>query len=528
MKHISSLLFLLALPLALLHTGCATPGQLTGGDKDTVAPVVVQSWPAPFSTGYEGTAIRLEFSEYITLKNAANQISLSPPLKAKPRVQAVGEVLTVTWNERLQPNRTYTLNLGAAVADITEGNIAKNLLLVFSTGNEIDSNAISGFIQRAESSQPAVGFVVGLYPKDSARENARPLYYATTNEQGFFSLGFLQAGLYDVVAFEDKDQNLRFQTGREPVAFPAQAIAIPGDDSLILNASKERKAPAFLGSRYRDYGRLDYFFSAPTDAAFEVLEPQGHALFVSPANQQGDTIQVWFNPEGLERIAVKLTSTQPDTTSIDTFALRRINPDPLKFTLPEGVWHPEDTLFITSNRPLTRYPTVEHPAYTEDSLAWHLLPTPGNALRYRMVLPYVMNRTYACTLLPGAAIDLAGGEHDTLSFKIQTKTEEDYAILKFKVTANVPSNYVFEILTEKGAVYRTYRFHGTTFNQRLTHVPPGKYRFRLTLDENGNGTWDPGEFATKEQPEKRQYLPQTLQLRANWEVDETFPFTFEP
>ena len=528
MKRLLPALFYTLVGLSTLLGGCATPGQLTGGDKDTLAPVVVNAWPTPFFTGFEGTAIRLEFSEYITLKNAANQISLSPPLKAKPKVQAVGEVLTVSWNEDLQPNRTYTLNLGTAVADITEGNVAKNLQLVFSTGSEIDSNFISGQILLAESGLPASGFAVGLFPKDSASPQQRPLYYTTTTEQGTFFLGYLKADSYDLVAYEDKDQNLRFLPGKEPLAFPTRSLEIPGMDSVALAASKEPIPPAYLGNRYRDYGRLDYFFTAPADAQFEVLSPRELPFQTSPANERHDTVQLWFNPEGVEQLVVSMKSRFPDTTRVDTISIRRINPDPLEITLPEGTWHPEETLFVLSSRPLGHYPTADQPAYTTDSLAWHLVPEPSNALKYALVLPYAANRSFEFILLPDAAKDLAGNGLDTLISKVQTRTPDDYAILKCTVESHVSAPHIFEILTEKGGVYKTFTFTGTRFSTRLKNIPPGKYRFRLTLDENGNGKWDPGEFSSKKQPELIEYHPQTLQLRANWEVDETFHFTFEP
>jgi hypothetical protein len=45
---------------------------------------------------------------------------------------------------------------------------------------------------------------------------------------------------------------------------------------------------------------------------------------------------------------------------------------------------------------------------------------------------------------------------------------------------------------------------------------------RLIFDSNENGQWDTGNYLKKNQPEKVLYYPRELEVRANWELDETF------
>ena len=50
----------------------------------------------------------------------------------------------------------------------------------------------------------------------------------------------------------------------------------------------------------------------------------------------------------------------------------------------------------------------------------------------------------------------------------------------------------------------------------------GKYRIRLILDTNGNKKWDTGNYLKKIQPEEVIYFWKEIELRANWDMNETF------
>ncbi len=54
------------------------------------------------------------------------------------------------------------------------------------------------------------------------------------------------------------------------------------------------------------------------------------------------------------------------------------------------------------------------------------------------------------------------------------------------------------------------------------NVPPSTYYLRLTIDANGNGKWDTGNYKDHLQPEEVYYYPKKLRLRANWDLDESW------
>ena len=53
-------------------------------------------------------------------------------------------------------------------------------------------------------------------------------------------------------------------------------------------------------------------------------------------------------------------------------------------------------------------------------------------------------------------------------------------------------------------------------------IKPGKYIFRIIKDDNGNKKWDTGNYLNKVQPEKVYYSNFELDVRANWDFNETF------
>ena len=55
----------------------------------------------------------------------------------------------------------------------------------------------------------------------------------------------------------------------------------------------------------------------------------------------------------------------------------------------------------------------------------------------------------------------------------------------------------------------------------IESVKPGKYIFRMIRDNNRNKEWDTGNYLKKIQPEEVYYSNFELEIRANWDFNET-------
>ena len=54
------------------------------------------------------------------------------------------------------------------------------------------------------------------------------------------------------------------------------------------------------------------------------------------------------------------------------------------------------------------------------------------------------------------------------------------------------------------------------------YLNPGKYYLRLFYDHNNNGLWDTGVYKENLQPEEVFYFPVELQVKANWDIEQTW------
>ena len=83
--------------LLLVVVSCAKRGSITGGLKDTIAPVLKASFPKNFSTNFTGNEIKLTFDEYIKLKDLKKQLIISPPMKNEPLILPItpSKIITI-------------------------------------------------------------------------------------------------------------------------------------------------------------------------------------------------------------------------------------------------------------------------------------------------------------------------------------------------------------------------------------------------------------------------------------------------
>ena len=104
---------------------------------------------------------------------------------------------------------------------------------------------------------------------------------------------------------------------------------------------------------------------------------------------------------------------------------------------------------------------------------------------------------------------------------LKTKTYEDYGTLFLQVENNSDLPYFIEILNFKGEKIRKELGDKIDGNYSFYNLIPDKYTVRIIIDENKNFEWDTGNYLKKIQPEKVIYLTNELDLRANWELNES-------
>ena len=249
MKRIlfSILVILSLVEMQALVTGCAQIVAPTGGPRDTLPPKLVSATPKMEATHFTGNKITLYFDEYLQIQELQQNLLVSPSPKLNPYIDAKLRSVTIRLRDTLEPNTTYTIDLGNSIRDINENNIVKNFRYVFSTGNTIDSLSFSGKVQLAETGKVDSTLIVLLYKnlEDSAVSKIKPKYIARLDGAGNFTFHNLAGGPYKLYALKDDDGSRTYNSKAELFAFTGTTLQVDGNTPPInLYAYAEEKEPA--------------------------------------------------------------------------------------------------------------------------------------------------------------------------------------------------------------------------------------------------------------------------------------------
>jgi hypothetical protein len=208
-------------------------GSIAGGPKDEDPPKIVNSAPKMYAINFKDKEIKIDFDEYIQLKDVNQQLNVSPPFKKKPKVWLKNKTLIIQYSDTLKDNTTYTLNFGNSVSDLNEGNIYNNLEFVFSTGNYIDSLGVRGKIVNAFDLKPEKESLLAmLYSdlSDSAPLKETPIFTSRADKDGYYSINNVKPGTYRLYALKDRNFNYKYDPGTETIAFC--------DSNMILESTE--------------------------------------------------------------------------------------------------------------------------------------------------------------------------------------------------------------------------------------------------------------------------------------------------
>ena len=142
----------------------------------------------------------------------------------------------------------------------------------------------------------------------------------------------------------------------------------------------------------------------------------------------------------------------------------------------------------------------------------------SSILNYKVEYDWEPGGTYGITIDSLAITGIYGLYNGTISQEFKVKELEEYSNLFFKV--NVTDSAFVELLDKSDKVVRTAPVENGMVD--LFNINPGEYYARLVLDANGNGKWDTGNYSQHLQPEEVYYFSKKLNLKQNWDIEETW------
>lgn len=326
--------FIMSLLLALAIVACASIGAPDGGPYDEDPPVLVKSMPALNATGVTTPKVTLEFDENVKLEKAFENVVVSPPQLQMPEIKYSGKKVMVELFDTLKPNTTYSIDFGNAIVDNNEGNPYENFAYVFSTGETVDTLAVSGTVLNAQDLEPIKGMVVGLHSclHDSAFSKTPFERVSRTDSRGRFTIKGIAPGKYRVYALADANQNFLFDQKSEAIAYlptivePHAVPAVRPDtiwrdsttidtirhinytrfmpDDLVLRVFKEEFLSQYLVKQTRDpHNKLTLYFAAPNDELpqLEGLDFDFTDMYILEKNVRMDTLVYWLKDSSFYR-----------------------------------------------------------------------------------------------------------------------------------------------------------------------------------------------------------------------------------
>jgi len=119
----------------------------------------------------------------------------------------------------------------------------------------------------------------------------------------------------------------------------------------------------------------------------------------------------------------------------------------------------------------------------------------------------------------GMVVGLYGKTNDKFSQIFKIREEEEYSKLIVNISGIQGPGFV-EVLDKSDKVVRRKMIEKN--QAEFPYLMPGTYFIRAVEDRNANFLWDTGNFAARRQPENVYYDPRKLDLRANWDVKESW------
>ena len=562
-KYIPLIPAALVLGAMMFPSGCAnTTTPPSGGDKDTIPPVLVNTYPLPGAVNIptHKTQVKFTFNEYVVVKDA-NAIFLSPPLEKKPKYKISGKSLIVYFESDLDSNRTYTLDITGAIADNNEGNMYEGYTLVFSTGTQIDSMCMTGIIQDCNTLMPIKGATVLLYkdPADSAIFLHRPDAAAKTDDWGFFSLRNIQDTVYRVYALRDANNNNIYEPDQESVGFLDEpyrprtvyndsiyelkkfnmkdtALCLARKTDVELNVFREKPTKQFIVKKERVGLRTAFLTFMAPGAKINSMKIRGLPAekLISQFNPEKDSLELWVNdqrkmPDTLQlQINYDKTDTLgnlvPTDELVKLFMDKKMRAE-LQKSSSRDVKH-EDTIAVYKHE--VDPTTVEQYGFTLE-FKYPLIQDAWDSLVFRSVNPRQQEKVERYTvkrdphnlrrfsIMPREKLqsgfdyflkvpyrkfrDVNGYYNDSTEMKVTLPNDEKLSTLSFELTG-VHSRYIFDLLSEKrDKVIRSFIIDADQ-TVVFPYVKAGKYCVRITEDRNGNGLVDTGSLLERRQPEK--------------------------
>jgi len=533
----------------------------SGGPPDKSPPIITRYAPAQGTLNFQEKSIVIEFNKYMSKNTVVENIFISPSVKMKYGWS--GKELEIEFEEDLLKNTTYVLSLGTEYTDLKSNKPAETFSLIFSTGNYLDSGAITGnLIDPNPTGVNVYAYRIDNIKPDTLNpSHTKPNYRTQTGQNGKFDLVALKEGKYRLLAIRDKFKDEVYDIGLDDFGAAPFDVEVSGDSVPVMNLKigpvKDVAGPQLFVAEGLHSNLTELTFSEKLDTNF--VKSIAFEISDSASKETALVSGAMLSPKSSEKVWV-FTAEPLDTNKSwkitalanQAFSLRDTSGNLINDTLNSAYFYPENTLEKTQPE-IIKFPYPDSSLYVPSQSELEFifsLPieknTIKNAVRFidgdslKIGFDLVWKSDNILRIIPHNNLELL--KWYILFFKMNslksvndTFGKDTMVRLKFRIADT--RNYGGINGKIKGLNYADSSLKIIVFNNTnkfitspgesgkwsLPSIPEGKYKFELFYDTDKNGKYSYGESFPFKHSEPFLLINEEKDVPSRWTIELELP-----
>ncbi len=318
--------------------------------------------------------------------------------------------------------------------------------------------------------------------------------------------------------------NLRVDSTRISLTFAAASDTLP---SLSIVGRNDVPDQWYTLERSQTNDTLTYWIRPPHLVSADTLMVATTYLRTDTASNLSwgtDTLKFTF-----QRQKTKKKKKNEETDSLEQIRFMELHP------LANGIQEVYAPLLLQTGTPIERYSreAFHLQRKLQNDTTFHPAEIKSIALRdstlsrrdLMLKVDWEPGAAYTLAVDSLAMTDIYGLQTKPLKVDFNVRKMEEYGNVVFNIPA-VRDSAIVELLdgTDKVVLHTPVKNH----RAELLNLQPGKYYARLFIDRNGNGKYDTGNYDMHLQPEETVYYPGAINLKKNWDVEQTWDIYATP
>lgn len=318
--------------------------------------------------------------------------------------------------------------------------------------------------------------------------------------------------------------NLRVDSTRISLTFAAASDTLP---SLSIVGRNDVPDQWYTLERSQTNDTLTYWIRPPHLVSADTLMVATTYLRTDTASNLSwgtDTLKFTF-----QRQKAKKKKKNEETDSLEQIRFMELHP------LANGTQEVYAPLLLQTGTPIERYSreAFHLQRKLQNDTTFYPAEIKSIALRdstlsrrdLMLKVDWEPGAAYTLAVDSLAMTDIYGLQTKPLKVDFNVRKMEEYGNIVFNIPA-VRDSAIVELLdgTDKVVLHTPVKSH----RAELLNLLPGKYYARLFIDRNGNGKYDTGNYDMHLQPEETIYYPGAINLKKNWDVEQTWDIYATP